>query len=40
MGKLSRLDGATTTYRADKLGTATITATSAVVTASVRVTVS
>jgi hypothetical protein len=39
MGKLSRLDGATTTYRADRAGTATIIASSSVVTASVRVTV-
>jgi hypothetical protein len=40
MGKLSKLDGTSTTYKPDKLGTATITATSGVVTASVRVTVS
>ena len=40
MGKLSKLDGTSTTYRPDKLGTATLTATSGVVTASVRVTVS
>ncbi|MFL6006249.1 MAG: hypothetical protein ACJ744_08390 [Gaiellaceae bacterium] len=39
-GKLSNLDGTSTTYRPDKIGTATITATSGVVTASVRVTVS
>ena len=40
MGKLSNLDGTSTTYRPDKLGTATLAATSGVVTASVRVTVS
>src|SRR5439155_25005829 len=40
MGKFSKLDGTSTTYKPDKRGTATLTATSGVVTASVRVTVS
>ena len=39
LGKVSPLDGATTTYKPDKAGTATITATSGAVAASVRVTV-
>jgi hypothetical protein len=38
-GKLSKLDGTTTTYKADKVGTQTITASSGVVVSSVRVTV-
>src|SRR4051812_95380 len=40
LGKLSRLDGTSTTYKPDKFGTATITASSGIVTASIRVTVS
>ncbi len=39
LGKLSRPDGTLTTYKPDEAGTATITATSGAVTASVRVTV-
>jgi len=39
-GKFSTLDGTSTTYKPDRFGTATISATSGVVTASVRVTVS
>ena len=40
MGKFSRLDGSTTTYRADKAGAATITAVAGLVTATIQVTVS
>ena len=39
IGKLTKLDGTTTTYKADKAGTATIAATSGGVTGTVRVTI-
>jgi hypothetical protein len=39
IGKLTKLDGTTTTYKADKVGTATIAATSGGVTGTVRVTI-
>ncbi len=39
IGKLTKLDGPTTTYKADKAGTATVAATSGGVTGTVRVTI-